>query len=115
MKPSKVKAYEKRLDVRIPIQLKVDIETDHQHYLFEYSTNLSQSGIFIHTEDPLDPGSIVQIHFALPEGLDVRTLGEVIWANFDDDEEPGMGIRFVGLNEKDKDKILSAIKKLAIL
>jgi hypothetical protein len=39
----------------------------------------------------------------------------VIWVNFDEEDESGMGIKFIGLNLSDRNRILTAIKKLAIL
>jgi len=115
MKSSKVRALDKRRAPRIPIQIKVDVEMPNDHYLFEYSSNLSQSGIFIHSEDPLDPGTLVNIQFALPDSGQIRTRGEVIWVNEDEEEESGMGIKFIGLAEKDRELILNCLKKLAIL
>ncbi len=116
MKSAKARAFDKRREPRIPIQLKVDVESGSDHYLFEYSSNLSQNGIFIQTADPLMPGTSVNIQFLLPDESLIRTRGEVIWASIDDEEdEPGMGIRFIGLDDLDRNKILEAFKKLAIL
>ncbi len=116
MKSARARAFDKRREPRIPIQLKVDIESPNDHYLFEYSSNLSQSGIFIHTHEPLEPGTLVNIQFALPESELIRTRGEVIWVNDEEEgEEPGMGIKFIGLSEPDRETILNALKKLAIL
>lgn len=91
------------------------MEYPNDHYLFEYSSNLSQSGIFIHTHEPLSPGTHVHMAFALPDQHEIRTRGEVIWVNDDDEAEPGMGIKFMGLNLEDRERILTAIKKIAIL
>jgi len=101
--------------LRVPINLKVDVEYPNQHYLFEYSTNLSQSGIFIHTDDPLEPGTLVHLAFSLPDQHMIRTRGEVIWVNEDDESEAGMGVKFRGLSLEDRERILTAIKKIAIL
>lgn len=116
MRSARARLQDKRLEPRIPIQLKVDIESSDDHYLFEYSSNLSQSGIFIQTEDPLSPGTLVNIQFQLPDQTLIRTRGEVIWIN-DEEEEPesGMGVKFIGLKEEDRDHILNVLKKLAIL
>ncbi len=115
MKSARAKAFEKRHSLRIPLQLKVDVESPNNHYLFEYSSNLSQSGIFIQTTEPLNPGTQVNIQFSLPDAHRVRTRGEVIWVNAEEDDEPGMGVKFLGLPRGDRERILSAIKKLAIL
>jgi type IV pilus assembly protein PilZ len=115
MRSARVKAFQRRQDIRIPIALKVDMEVPNDHYLFEYSTNLSQSGIFIQTDDPLEPGTLVQLQFTLPDAHLIRTRGEVMWVNEDDEVEPGMGIKFMGLSLEDRERILTAIKKIAIL
>lgn len=115
MRSSRAKALDKRKDVRVPIRLKVNFEISNRHYLFEYSSNLSQSGIFIHTMEPLQPGTEVAIQFSLPDDFEISTRGEVIWVNTEEDEEPGMGVRFVGLSDQAREKILAAVKKLAIL
>ena len=52
MKPAIDKANEKRRSIRVPIQLKIDIDSPNEHYLFESASNLSQNGIFIQTEQP---------------------------------------------------------------
>jgi type IV pilus assembly protein PilZ len=115
MKSAKAKAYEKRHDLRIPIQLKVDVESPNDHYLFEYSSNLSESGIFIQTTEPLHPGTLVNIQFSLPDNYRIRTRGEVIWVNMEDEDECGMGVKFQGLQLDDRNRILMALKKLAVL
>lgn len=115
MRSSRAKAFLKREDIRIPIQLKVNMEYPNNHYLFEYSSNLSQSGIFIQTDDPLSPGTHVHLQFSLPDQHLIRTRGEVIWVNDDDESEPGMGVKFLGLSLEDRERILTAIKKIAIL
>src|SRR3954469_3451999 len=99
MRPSLRKAYDKRKDVRVPIQLKVDVEIPNDHYLFEYSSNLSENGIFIQTDDPLMPGTEVSMAFSLPDAHLIRTRGQVVWMTMEEDaEDSGMGIKFMGLN-----------------
>lgn len=116
MKSARGRSLDKRVDIRVPIQLKVDVESPNDHYLFEYSSNLSRNGIFIHTLDPLPAGTYVNIQFLLPDDYPIRTRGEVIWANTDEeDEDVGMGVKFLGLSEEDRDRILNSLKKLAIL
>jgi uncharacterized protein (TIGR02266 family) len=114
MKSAKAKAFEKRSNIRIPLQLKVDVESPNNHYLFEMS-NISETGIFIQTETPFDPGTHLNLQFALGDNELIRTRGEVIWVNPPDEEEPGMGVKFLGLDLDGRHRILAALKKLAIL
>src|SRR5665213_4087755 len=115
MKSARAKAYEKRSTIRIPIQLKVDVESPNNHYLFEMASNISESGIFIQTSEPLNPGTHLNMQFALADNELIRTRGEVIWVNPIDEEEPGMGVKFLSLSLQQRHRILAAIKKLAIL
>lgn len=64
----------------------------------------------------MPPGTLVNLQFLLPGEHWIRTRGEVIWINDEEgDEEEGMGIRFLGLQEQDREQILNCLKKLAIL
>jgi type IV pilus assembly protein PilZ len=104
---------------RIPLNLKVDCEA-RGHFLFENATNISEHGIFIETTDPMNPGTMINLQFTVPDARSkIEVLGEVAWVNPNKNNEespnPGMGIRFVNLKEIDKDTILSLIKRLAVL
>ena len=82
---------------------------------------MSLPQIYLKTEflfklsSPLDPGSQVTIRFSLPDSNEIRTRGEVMWVNQSDEDEPGMGVKFIGLSKEDRETILAAIKKIAIL
>ncbi len=114
MRPARAKASDKRDHIRFPVHLKVDIESPNNHYLFEMASNISETGIFIQTIDPLEPGTHINLQFHLPDENSIRVRGEVIWVNHDE-EEPGMGIKFMSMDLTDRHRILSALKKLAIL
>jgi type IV pilus assembly protein PilZ len=112
---------DKRTSKRIPIKLKVDCERQG-NFLFENATNISEHGIFIETDQPMDPGTMLNLQFTLPHASEkVEVLGEVIWTNplrpgpASENPNPGMGIRFVNLKEIDKETILSLVKRLAVL
>jgi type IV pilus assembly protein PilZ len=111
---------EKRKTKRVDLMLKVDCQYEG-NFLFENATNISEHGIFIETREPKLPGTMINLRFQLPEGEKrIDVLGEVIWVNpyrpgSGKDYNPGMGIRFVNLNEIDKDKILTLVKRIAVL
>ncbi len=115
MRSARAKAFLRRQDIRVPIQLKVNMQSPNNHYLFEYSSNLSQSGIFIHTDDPMEPATQLFLEFSLPDDYIIRCRGEVIWVNDEEEGEAGMGIKFMGLALEDRERILAALKKIAIL
>jgi len=111
---------EKRITKRVAVELKVDCKYEG-NFLFENATNISENGIFIETKEPKQPGTMVNLQFELPESQKkIEVLGKVIWVNpyragSGKDYNPGMGIRFEDLKENDKDKILSLVKRIAVL
>ncbi|HLG19904.1 MAG TPA: TIGR02266 family protein [Bdellovibrionota bacterium] len=111
---------EQRGSKRIPVKLKVDCQCEG-NFLFENATNISEHGIFIETTEPMSAGTMVDLQFTLPEERKaVEVLGEVIWTNpvrpnRQQNHNPGMGIRFVNMKEVDKEKILTLIKRIAVL
>lgn len=69
---------------------------------FGYADNISQSGMFIHTENPREPGSQVEVEFELPSPISrkVRVRCEVVWRrqhSTSSPYKPGMGLRFLDL------------------
>ncbi len=109
---------EQRTSKRVPLNIRVDY-TCQDNYLFEYSSNLSDNGIFIKTDSPLDPGTKLTLHFAINNGKDeIKTKGEVMWINRPTDgkeNQGGMGVRFMQLNEESQEKIRNLVKRIAVL
>src|ERR1051326_3465024 len=97
-----------RSATRDPVNLKVDWKVEG-HFLFENSTNISEQGIFVETKKPMEPGTMLNLQFKLPDTAGtIEVLGEVIWVNQirpgqTDHPNPGMGVRFVNLKEIDKE------------
>lgn len=114
------KSSDKRITKRVTVNLKVDCEYQG-NFLFENATNISEHGIFIETREPKEPGTMIKLQFNIPESSKkIEVLGEVIWVNpyragSGVDYNPGMGIKFVNMNEIDKEKILSLVKRIAVL
>ncbi|MFH1728208.1 MAG: TIGR02266 family protein [Pseudomonadota bacterium] len=116
---------DKRETTRVPVKLRVDYKCK-DNFLFEFSSNLSQNGIFVTTNKPLDPGTRLDVQFKLEADMSdahtVNALGEVIWVNIPKDKkgkaldgQVGMGIRFLNLDELSKDKIKALVKRIAVL
>jgi uncharacterized protein (TIGR02266 family) len=83
---------------------------DNQKTFFGYAKNISRGGLFISTVKPREPGEEFEIELTLPmkPRYMVRTRCEVVWKrNYQrkDTNEPGMGLRFLELNEADGEKI----------
>lgn len=111
---------QQRISNRFPVKLQVDYKSEG-NFLFENATNISEHGVFIHTDKPLQPGTFVELQFTLPETKDkLKVRGEVMWVNpYRKEQEknynPGMGVRFESLDELDKETLLNAIKRIAVL
>lgn len=73
--------------------------------------DLSEEGVCVQTDEPLQVGRVVQLGFYTPgSARPIRAEAEVVWVC--SDEEPNMmGLRFVNLDEKGRE----AIREYAVL
>jgi Tfp pilus assembly protein PilZ len=65
----------------------------------EYATTLGAGGLFIESEDPLPPGSLIKMRFRLPSSGHLHEIeSRVVWAHASRADSgaqaPGMGIVF---------------------
>lgn len=92
------------------------VETgDAETFLFAYVANLHELGVFVRTDRPLPIGTRVTLGFA---GSALVLPGEVVWINpvkNDDNPNPGMGIRFVGLDLELREQLVSLVRAIAYL
>ncbi|MBN2646095.1 MAG: PilZ domain-containing protein [Desulfuromonadaceae bacterium] len=98
-------AAEQRLALRSVIIIQKIRLDDGRRTFFGYSTNISCSGLFVSTVSPANPGSRFHLEFTLPTPLNemVRCDCEVVWnRHFSENSpfEPGMGLRFIDLEEE---------------
>ena len=106
---------------RAHIKARVDYEIESEDtFLFEYTTNMSRDGIFLQTRKPLEPATMLNLRFNLPDSdRAIQVQGKVIWINEYRPEgenlNPGMGIQFLDLNEEDKERITRLVRKKAYL
>jgi uncharacterized protein (TIGR02266 family) len=121
------------LDRRSAPRVLVDLEVDYaseDNFLFAYITDLSATGIFIRTTQPEPPGTQLNLRFTPPPDYagfddddDHRPLeleGEVIWINpYRPDDtnnlNPGMGVRFLGLQAIERDRLVELVRRFAYL
>ncbi len=82
-----------------------------------YLTNLSETGAFLATKEPLAEGVQVSLEMTLPWQIgDIAVEGTVEWSNFDDPEATpdhplGVGLSFANLPEEARDKIAAFIER----
>ena len=105
-------------DSRAATRVLVDLQVDYGHednYLFAYITNISATGIFVRTTTPEPPGTQLNLRF---DQMSIE--GEVIWVNpfrpgAPDNLHPGMGIRFVELDDDVREQLIELVKRFAYL
>lgn len=79
-----------------------------EQFIAEYVTNISRSGVFIRSDDPLPVGTRVNLRFSviLDELEIIEGVGEVVRVvSGSDGEAGGMGVVFVELTQVSKELI----------
>ncbi len=94
-----------RLEPRVPKVLSLAFK-DRQSFVRAYTGNVSTGGLFIGTDNPLNPGHQFLLKLQLPgveNALQIKC--EVMWARKQEDNEPGkspgMGIKFSEISKGD--------------
>lgn len=114
-----VRAAERRRSPRVLVDLEVDYDSE-DNFLFAYITDISTTGIFIKTVTPEPRGTELNLRFR-PEGEEPFALeAEVIWINDlrPDDRDnlsPGMGVRFLRLDDEMKQRLYDLVRRIAYL
>ncbi len=87
---------ERRLDVRSPIELKVEYKRLNTFFA-DYTKNISRGGTFIKTTRPLPVGTDFLFKLFVPGREAPLTIHGEVQRIIDEaaDEEPGMAIKFV--------------------
>ena len=87
---------------RFSVDLDVTVGSDHNFYA-GFAENLSAGGVFIATHKLKPVGSQIELSVNLPDGVQVRALGEVRWIrvfNETSDTPPGMGVKFLDVSDE---------------
>jgi type IV pilus assembly protein PilZ len=111
---------ERRTAPRVLVDLEVDCRSEDT-YLFAGVSDISATGIFIRTMAPEEPGTHLNLRLADDDGATPLELeGEVIWTNpfrpgEVDNLHPGMGVRFLGLDDDTEARLLGLIRRIAYL
>ncbi len=114
------RAAERRTSPRVLVDLDVDYRSENT-YLFASSRDISETGIFVRTLEPLPPGTQLNLRFRPDDDNDVLELeGEVMWVNpYRPDAlanlDPGMGVRFVPLRTAMRNRLLELIRRIAYI
>ena len=92
----------KRRFSRVPTSLQVSFE-NFKGIFFEYTHDISRSGVFIEMDKPLPVGTRLRLSFSLPPPHDhpITAFGRVVrTAEPTEDRPGGMGVNFICLNEQ---------------
>jgi uncharacterized protein (TIGR02266 family) len=119
--PSQTDGPDRRRAPRVLVNLEVDFASQ-DNFLFAYIKDISATGIFVRTDAPEAPGTRLNLRFRNPDDRDqiLDLEGEVIWVNpyrpgNADSLNPGMGIRFVDLDQDDRLTLRMLVKTFAFL
>jgi len=101
---------------RQSIEANIGATTESNFYV-GFSGEISEGGVFLSTYEVLPKGTPVDMLVTLPGGFETRVGGRVRFVrdplDFSADSEPGMGIQFDQLGQKDRELILRFIRKRA--
>ncbi len=102
---------------RIEVTWKVDCES-RDTFLYASIANISEFGIFVRTQEPLEVGTRLRLTFAPPDSDELFVLhGQVQWVNavrmLADNPNPGMGIRFVDLTVEARSRLIDVVRTIA--
>jgi type IV pilus assembly protein PilZ len=102
---------------RFEVVWSVDCEADDT-FLYASITNISELGIFVRTEEPLQVGTRLTLRFTPPNlHAPFVLVGQVQWVNpvrvLAENPNPGMGIRFVDLTPEDREQLVETIRTIA--
>ena len=105
---------DRRRSPRLDVVLKVRFETraDFQDALIH---NISQTGVYLATDAPFDPGYQFAIEIDLPNDKgQIKGKCEVIWVNEIETEDypKGMGVQLFELEPKDRKLLEEYLKEL---
>ena len=112
--------HERRRFARVLVNLEVDYG-DRQNFLFASIRDISATGIFVRTDTPEPQGTLLNLRFTPTGSEDILELeGEVIWINpyrpsDANNLNPGMGIRFVGLADHQRHRLVEFVRTFAYL
>ena len=106
---------EKRKRPRMSLSLDVTYESGND-FLSSFLSNISSDGVFIETPRPLEVNTQLRIRFHVPEMEEsLGVEGTVVWVReIEDSLQPGMGIRFEGMDPDDRkrlDRFLAEYRK----
>jgi len=108
---------DRRRDLRAMVRLEVEPgNLSLKRPPFYVTGNISTSGMFLITSDPLPEKTRLKLQFEVPgEAKKIEVIGEVIWCREQGERPalvPGMGIKFLRIREQDRASIDRFVREL---
>lgn len=104
---------ERRSSARLNVELWVEQATDRELY-FQRSANISEGGIFLEHTIAHPRGTEISLCFHLPEDTDAIVVkGEIVSVGAVG-SELGMGIKFLDLTSKDRQRIQKFVSQAVL-
>jgi uncharacterized protein (TIGR02266 family) len=98
-----------RKDKRAPVSLKVRFKSaDISEFIEQYSVDMSNGGMFIQSNSPLEVGTLLKFELQLKdESRIIEGVGRVVWVRGDADATspkmpPGMGVKFIKMSQQSR-------------
>jgi type IV pilus assembly protein PilZ len=110
---------DRRAHQRIQMRVEVDFQCEDT-FVFSYSADLSEMGIFIRTPVPYSAGTSLRLQFRPRGAQPISVAGRVAWAvplaqSSDPGQVPGMGVEFIDLSPSQRERILDMVRGFAYL
>jgi uncharacterized protein (TIGR02266 family) len=98
-----------RIEVELPVRFTHAGATSSETVM-----DLSLGGAFIRTLKPIGLGELLELHIRPPLALrSINLVGQVAWTN-EKGRMPGMGIEFIGADDKTQHKLKKLIEQLSL-
>ncbi len=114
---------DRRQHIRVPIELKVEYKRLNTFFA-DYTKNISKGGTFIKTNKALKVGTEFIFSLTVPNLPEpIKLLGRVVWVvkegdppnpALPDEDDPGMGIRFIYDSDDQRALIHAAVERLMV-
>ena len=110
--------FEARSSPRTPKSLSISYKY-RQSFVQAYTGNISQGGLSLKTDTPLKTGEKFVLNLQLPEGGENLKINCVVrWSRKKEESTSsrpaGMGVQFVEMSNKDREKLILYLKKIGI-
>ena len=109
---------DRRAHQRATLKTSVHFGSESNFYT-GFTQDISAGGLFVATHNVVPLGTLFDLEFSIPDqGPPIKAQGEVRWAaeyNPASDCSPGLGLRFVDLNEQDRARIENWVTHRAAL